>query len=226
MKPERNSRQNILLVLSLVFCAAIIAAIMPVQAVQSGILELPTANFFSSLTSDDKSSTVEFTDESTGEPNEWNWDFGDGETSDQQNPTHTYTEAGSYTVILTVSSEGGEAATKKQIISIVMIESRFNKESTPIDTTIDSPPQKEIINATYVNTTTSNNNGGNIHKYTSTNNNESNTNSKNNNSGNNINEDSNNNNSDNSNHGPSSLFYLAGIITTAGTVAVAYIQKK
>ena len=225
MKPERNSRQNILLVLSLVFCAAIIAAIMPVQAVQSGILELPTANFFSSLTSDDKSSTVEFTDESTGEPNEWNWDFGDGETSDQQNPTHIYSAAGSYTVTLTVSNDNGKTDTKVKIISMVIVESRTNKESTHI-TTIDSPPQKEIINATYVNSTTSNNNGGNIHKYTSTINNESNTNSKNNNSGNNINEDSNNNNSDNSNHGPSSLFYLAGIITTAGTVAVAYIQKK
>lgn len=34
----------------------------------------------------------------------WAWDFGDGNTSTQQNPTHTYTTANSYTVTLTVTS--------------------------------------------------------------------------------------------------------------------------
>jgi gliding motility-associated-like protein len=37
----------------------------------------------------------------------WNWDFGDGSTSIQQNPTHTYATAGAYTVTLTVSSAAG-----------------------------------------------------------------------------------------------------------------------
>ncbi len=34
----------------------------------------------------------------------WNWMFGDGETSNEQNPTHTYTSPGVYTVRLTVSN--------------------------------------------------------------------------------------------------------------------------
>ena len=34
----------------------------------------------------------------------WNWSFGDGGTSTQQNPTHVYTAEGSYTVSLTVSN--------------------------------------------------------------------------------------------------------------------------
>lgn len=35
----------------------------------------------------------------------WSWDFGDGSSSTQQNPTHTYATAGSYTVKLTVTDD-------------------------------------------------------------------------------------------------------------------------
>jgi PKD repeat protein len=38
---------------------------------------------------------------------EWAWDFGDGATSDQQNPGHTYTEAADFEVSLTVTTENG-----------------------------------------------------------------------------------------------------------------------
>ena len=51
---------------------------------------------------------VSFTDASTAGNsaiNNWNWDFGDGETSDQQNPTHTYTAPGTFTVSLIVTDE-------------------------------------------------------------------------------------------------------------------------
>ena len=37
------------------------------------------------------------------EPYSYSWDFGDGSTSTEQNPTHTYNEAGTYTVTLTVT---------------------------------------------------------------------------------------------------------------------------
>ena len=37
----------------------------------------------------------------------WFWDFGNGETSTAQNPTHTYTAAGAYTVVLTVTGSVG-----------------------------------------------------------------------------------------------------------------------
>ena len=45
--------------------------------------------------------SVTFTDSSTGLPTSWSWAFGDGGTSTAQNPSHTYTAAGSYTVALT-----------------------------------------------------------------------------------------------------------------------------
>ncbi len=51
--------------------------------------------------------TVQFFDETFGENNSWNWDFGDGETSNQQNPLHLYTEPGVYTVSLEVCSDAG-----------------------------------------------------------------------------------------------------------------------
>jgi|LAHU01.1.fsa_nt_gb PKD repeat protein len=50
--------------------------------------------------------TVQFTDTSTGNPNSWSWEFGDGQTSTVQNPTHVYTSIGAYTVTLTVSRAG------------------------------------------------------------------------------------------------------------------------
>jgi PKD repeat protein len=51
---------------------------------------------------------VQFTDTSTGTPTSWHWDFGDSTTSPLQNPSHTYTATGDYTVTLTVTNAYGE----------------------------------------------------------------------------------------------------------------------
>ncbi|RYF79781.1 MAG: PKD domain-containing protein [Chitinophagaceae bacterium] len=52
--------------------------------------------------------TVNFTNTSIG-PGAltYFWDFGDGNTSTQQNPLHTYTASGSYSVLLAVTSSNG-----------------------------------------------------------------------------------------------------------------------
>lgn len=47
---------------------------------------------------------IQFLDNSWGSPSDWVWDFGDGSTSNEQNPLHTYVEGGSYQVCLSVSS--------------------------------------------------------------------------------------------------------------------------
>jgi len=57
--------------------------------------------------------SVQFTDESSGEISQWYWDFGDGKTSSEQNPSHTYQQAGSYTVSLKISGNGGTATNEK-----------------------------------------------------------------------------------------------------------------
>jgi uncharacterized protein (TIGR02145 family) len=62
---------------------------------------------------------VEFTDQSNGDPTTWNWDFGDGNNSSQQNPSHTYSSEGTYTVELTVSNDCGEdTETKTDYITV------------------------------------------------------------------------------------------------------------
>ncbi len=43
-------------------------------------------------------------------PYSYEWDFGDGNTSDEQNPTYTYTDAGNYTVTLTVIDDSGNTS--------------------------------------------------------------------------------------------------------------------
>jgi PKD repeat protein len=48
-----------------------------------------------------------FLDGSSGGPTSWLWDFGDGNTSTDQNPIHTYATYGVYDVSLTVSNDGG-----------------------------------------------------------------------------------------------------------------------
>jgi PKD repeat protein len=63
-----------------------------------------TANFVGSPTSGNAPLTVYFTDLSSGNPTSWVYDFGDGISSIwEQNPSHTYSQPGNYTVMLAVS---------------------------------------------------------------------------------------------------------------------------
>lgn len=49
--------------------------------------------------------TVQFTARSITGAREWSWSFGDGGTSTEQNPVHTYNDPGTYSVELTISAE-------------------------------------------------------------------------------------------------------------------------
>lgn len=69
---------------------------------------------------DDDLSTFDFIDLSFGDNiDSYFWDFGDGNTSTAQNPTHTYTEEGVYTVTLTTSGGEGDEACESWI-SVVL----------------------------------------------------------------------------------------------------------
>ncbi len=73
----------------------------------------PETNFGSNLTSGNAPLSVQFKDESTNSPTSWEWDFGDGKTSTEQNPSHTYETVGTYTVNLTATNYGGSNSTTK-----------------------------------------------------------------------------------------------------------------
>lgn len=75
----------------------------------------PEADFTSNYTSGLAPLSVDFTDQTTqgtGTLTQWNWDFGDGTSSTVQNPSHTFSEAGVYTVSLTVQDNYGLSDTK------------------------------------------------------------------------------------------------------------------
>ncbi|MDG2336329.1 MAG: FAD-dependent oxidoreductase [Myxococcota bacterium] len=67
----------------------------------------PSSDFSASAESGSPPLDVIFTDLSTPLATSWNWDFGDGETSNSQNPTHQYVAAGTYSVSLTTSNAAG-----------------------------------------------------------------------------------------------------------------------
>tara|TARA_Y100000031_G_scaffold40132_1_gene46264 strand:- start:2206 stop:2580 length:375 start_codon:yes stop_codon:yes gene_type:complete len=60
--------------------------------------------------------TLAFTNTSTGDNLTHYWDFGDGNTSTLQNPTHTYVTAGFYSCILTVTNENGTNQASQPIV--------------------------------------------------------------------------------------------------------------
>jgi PKD repeat protein len=92
----------------------------------------PTANFSASPTSGTTPLTVTFTNTSTGTVSGWSWNFGDGGTSTIQNPAHTYTSAGTYTVSLTAIGPGGSnTATKTNYISVTAAPPVANFSASP-----------------------------------------------------------------------------------------------
>ncbi|MDP2982777.1 MAG: PKD domain-containing protein [Candidatus Latescibacter sp.] len=57
---------------------------------------------------------IEFKDESHGKITGWKWEFGDGETSNEQNPVHAYKKPGVYyVVVLEVEGPAGKSRTAK-----------------------------------------------------------------------------------------------------------------
>lgn len=72
-----------------------------------------TADFVGDPLLGHKPLQVAFTDKSVGGPTSWAWDFGDGGSSAAQNPSHTYSANGVYTVTLTISNGTATASAKK-----------------------------------------------------------------------------------------------------------------
>jgi PKD repeat protein len=84
-------------------------------------LPVPTANFSANYTSGYAPIADQFTDSSSGNGIKltgWKWSFGDGSTSTAQNPSHTFTSAGTYTVSLIAVSAGGNSTAKTMTLKV------------------------------------------------------------------------------------------------------------
>jgi len=85
--------------------------------VSNGTNNPPVANF----TYTTSALTVNFQNQSTdsdGNITAWNWDFGDGNSSVEQNPVHNYTTSGTYTVPLSVTDNGNATNSTSQNITV------------------------------------------------------------------------------------------------------------
>lgn len=86
----------------------------------------PKAKFSSSIRNGNAPLEVKFYDESSPGKGltiiKWFWDFGDGTTGTEQNPTHIYQKAGKYTVKLTVTASNDKRDTQKETDYIIVTE--------------------------------------------------------------------------------------------------------
>jgi PKD repeat protein len=98
--------------------------------------------------------TVSFTDLSTQAPTSWFWDFGDGNTSTQQDPSHTYAANGTYTVCLTATNTCGSdsscsSVTVSSTVGIADIENNVQIYPNPVQEVLNIDLQGEAVASIY-----------------------------------------------------------------------------
>ena len=117
----------------------------------------PDASFTADVTGGTVPLTVQFTDTSDNSPTAWLWSFGDGDSSTLQNPSHTYSASGTYTVKLTAANTGGSnTATRSGYITVTEatttpLQAVNTAATTPVSTevavTLTSVPSAENTTA-------------------------------------------------------------------------------
>lgn len=104
------------------------------------IRNLPVANFTSDIVSGCNPVCVKFTDQSTSGITNWSWNFGDGDSSTDQHPSHCYTSPGDYTVTLKIGSSS---------LSNTVIKTNYIQSHTmPTASFIASPSTTTLSNPT------------------------------------------------------------------------------
>lgn len=105
-----------------------VALLMPAHAA-------PIADFTSDKLSGNAPLTVQFSDLSTGDPVSWEWVFGDGTTSLEQNPSHTFLDSRDFQVQLTVANSQGQST----VIKIISVGQALASDFTFTKTSGDAP---------------------------------------------------------------------------------------
>ncbi|MCD4709977.1 MAG: PKD domain-containing protein [Bacteroidales bacterium] len=127
-----------------VWMLAILFASFMISSCDKG--EAPGAEFSADIVAAATGQDVTFTDMSTNEPTSWDWNFGDGSTSTDENPVHAYTAEGIYTVSLTAENEyGSDEMTKTDYIVVTTEASEAEILITYLES-VDSPLGKYYVN--------------------------------------------------------------------------------
>ena len=96
-----------------------LAAIIPdASAKDLKVLPLPVAYFTSSVRSGCAPLTVQFSNQSIN-ASSYYWDFGTGETSQEQNPVYEFKEAGRYMVSLSTQNHGSQATVSRMMVEVL-----------------------------------------------------------------------------------------------------------
>ena len=98
-------------------------ALVILSSCNKEIEKTPIASFSISNSNIRLGENVFFTDKSTNKPTSWTWNFGDGETSTKQNPSHVYKLVGEYSVSLVVSNASGSDS--KNISNCIIVKSNI-----------------------------------------------------------------------------------------------------
>ncbi|WFO16751.1 PKD domain-containing protein [Cellulophaga baltica 4] len=103
--------------------------------------QAPTAVASSDATSGEASLAVQFTGDTSSDPDisdilTYAWDFGDGSTATTANPSHTFTTAGTYDVTLTVTDDGTPALSSSEVTITITVTAPANQAPTAVATSV------------------------------------------------------------------------------------------
>jgi PKD repeat protein len=133
--------------LTLVFIAMLLSMNINCSKKKSSDPVIPgsllTANFTASPLSGSAPLDVQFSDLSTGTVDTYLWDFGDGGTSVEASPLHSYTTNGAYTVTLSITGPGGsDSETRTGYIAVGTAPAGLQPESSLNDNLCNWPAQE------------------------------------------------------------------------------------
>ncbi len=106
---------------TIIIACFLVIALMASPLVGCGGNRSPIASFSytpAAPTTDDMVSFSDSSSDSDGSIMTWAWDFGDGNSSSVQNPSHSFAAAGSYVVALTVTDDGGASDTESVNVTV------------------------------------------------------------------------------------------------------------
>ncbi len=127
--------------------------ILQVNAVR--IYQVVKAIFTASPTSGAYPLQITFQDTSTGDINEWLWNFGDGNTDTRRHPQHTYQQTGVYNVILSVSGPGGaDTVVRQNLIAVYTPTPTPTPTNTPTATVTPTATKTPTATPTHTATAT------------------------------------------------------------------------